>query len=66
MKLFEKYPKLHLTFLILILPGIIGAWFLALLPFYIWDSISEDWIYNFKSDIKPYFDKLKELRNAST
>ena len=61
----NKYPKLHLVFLILIAPGILGAWFLVLLPFYIWDSISEDWVYDFKFDTKPYFDKIKELWNGS-
>ena len=64
-KFFDKHNKLHLAFLVLIAPGVLGAWFLLLLPFYIWDSISEDWVYNFKSDIKPYFGKIKELWNGS-
>ena len=54
--------KLHITFLYLVFPGVVLAWSILILPFHIWDSISEDWFPEFKDDMKQYLDGVKNKR----
>ena len=54
-------PKVRAGFLCLITPGILFAWILLILPFYIYDSITEDWLPNFKEDSNKLFTGIKDL-----
>ncbi len=53
--------KLYAIFLCIITPGVLLSWVLIMFPFYIYDSLKNDWIYDFKSDVVPFFKGIKEI-----
>ena len=55
---------MYIIFLYLIFPGVILAWLFMLLPFLIWDSLSEDWWPEFSDDMKQYLEGIKTIKKG--